>query len=77
MATEFVLEKFAESFIDEPSQRLMQEVKGIMIARKHKAFQPETMAHKQFLKTYLEKTKVLKEKYSFLDLNEEINYFNS
>jgi len=77
MATEFVLEKFAESFIDEPSQRLMQEVKGIMIARKHKAFQPETMAHKQFLKTYLQKTKVLKEKYSFLDLNEEINYFNS
>jgi len=77
MATEFILEKFAESFIDEPTQRLMHEVKSIMIARKHKAFQPETMAHKQFLKTYLEKTKVLKEKYSFLDLNEEIKYFNS
>ena len=77
MATEFVLEKFAESFIDEPTQRLMHEVKSIMIARKHKAFQPETMAHKQFLKTYLEKTKVLKEKYSFLDLTEEIKYFNS
>src|SRR5580765_331160 len=72
MATDFVLEKFAESFIDESTQRLMQEVKSIMIARKHKAFQPDTMAHKQFLKTYLEKTKVLKEKYSFLDLNEEI-----
>ena len=68
MATEFVLEKFAESFIDEPTQRLMQEVKSIMIARRHKAFQPDTMAHKQFLKTYLEKTKALKEKYSFLDL---------
>jgi hypothetical protein len=77
MATDFVLEKFAESFIDESTQRLMQEVKSIMIARKHKAFQPDTMAHKQFLKTYLEKTKVLKEKYSFLDLNEEIKYFNS
>jgi hypothetical protein len=77
MATEFVLEKFAGAFIDEPTQSLMQEVKSIMIARRHKAFQPETMAHKQFLKTYFEKTKALKEKYSFLDLNEEIEYFNS
>jgi hypothetical protein len=77
MATEFVLEKFAETFIDEPTQKLMQEVKSIMIARKHKAFQPDTAAHKQFLKAFFEKTKVLKEKYPFLNLNEEMKYFNS
>lgn len=77
MATGFVLEKFAEAFIDEPTQSLMKEVKSIMIARRHKAFQPDTMAHKQFLKTYFEKTKALKEKYSFLDLREELKYFNS
>jgi len=76
MATEFVLEKFAEIFIDEPTQSLMQEVKSIMIAKRHKAFQPDTMAHKQFLKTYFEKTKALKEKYPFLNLNEEVEYFN-
>ena len=76
-ATEFVLEKFAETCIDEASQQLMQEVKDIVIARKHKAFQPATNAHRQFLKTYFEKTKLLKEKYSFLDLTEELNYFNS
>ena len=77
MATEFVLEKFAEAFIDEPTQSLMGEVKSIMIARRHKAFQPDTMAHKQFLKTYFDRTKALKEKYSFLDLDEEIQYFDS
>jgi len=77
MATEFVLEKFAETFIDGSTQKIMQEVKSIVIARKHKAFQPDTMAHKQFLKTYFEKAKALKEKYSFLDLDEEIEYFNS
>lgn len=76
MATEFVLEKFAETFIDEATQNLMKEVKSIMIARRHKAFQPDTMAHKQFLKTYFEKTKALTEKYSFFDFNEEIEYFN-
>jgi hypothetical protein len=77
MATDFVLEKFSEAFIDEPSQNLMQEVKSVMIARKHRAFQPDTSAHKQFLKTYFEKAKALKEKYSFLDLKDEIEYFNS
>ena len=76
MATEFVLEKFAESFIDGPAQKLMQEIKSLVIARKHKAFQPDTTAHQQFLKIYFEKAKMLKEKHSFLDLDEEIKYFN-
>ena len=75
-ATEFVMEKFNESFIDEQSQQLMDEIKKIVIARKHKAFQPETNAHKVFLKTHLEKTKELQSKFSFLDLKEEIEYFN-
>ena len=75
MATEFVLEKFAESCIDETSRALMEEVKPIVIARKHKAFQPETMAHKQFLKAFLEKSIQLKTRYPFLELSDEINYF--
>ena len=76
-ATEFVMEKFRENFIDEESQQLMEEIKKIVIARKHKAFQPETNAHKVFLKTHLDKTKELQSKYSFLDLNDEINYFTT
>lgn len=76
MATEFVLEKFAETSIDEASQELMKEVKDIVIARKHKAFQPATNAHRQFLKTYFEKTKLLQEKCPFLDLQEELTYFS-
>jgi GSCFA family len=75
-ATEFVLEKFAESCIDPASQELMKEVKDIVIARKHKAFQPETKAHQQFLMTYFEKTKALQKKYPFLDLKEELVYFS-
>lgn len=75
MATEFVLEKFAQACIDKPSQELMEEIKTIVIARKHKPFQSETMAHKQFLKTYFEKVKVLQAKYPSLSLQEELNYF--
>lgn len=75
-ATEFVLEKFADSCIDEETQQLMQEVKKIFIARKHKAFQPETKAHQQFLIAHFEKARALQEKYPFLDLKEELVYFS-
>ncbi len=75
-ATEFVLEKFAEACIDEASRQLMQEVKRIVIARKHRAFQPGTKAHQQFLITHFEKAKALQEKYPFLDLTEELVYFS-
>ncbi len=76
-ATEFVMEKFRENFIDDESQQLMEEIKKIVIARKHKPFQRQTNAHNTFLKTHLEKTKGLQAKYSFLDLSDEINYFTT
>jgi hypothetical protein len=76
MATEFVLEKFAAGCIDEPSQALMQELRKITIARNHKAFQPETKAHQQFLINHFEKVKTLQEKYPFLDLKQELEYFS-
>ena len=75
-ATEFVLEKFAENCIDDQTQQLMQEVKKIVIARKHKPFQPETKVHQQFLMSHFEKAKALQEKYPFLNLKEELVYFS-
>ncbi|HEX6847542.1 MAG TPA: GSCFA domain-containing protein [Chitinophagaceae bacterium] len=76
-ATDFVMEKFREHFIDEESQQLMEEVKKIVVARKHRAFQPQTTAHKTFLRSHLEKTRELVSKFPFLDLKDELNYFNS
>lgn len=75
MATEFVLEKFSESCIDVDSKQLMGEIRKIVIAAKHKPFQPETNAHRQFLKSHLEKAKALMGKYPFLDFKKEIAYF--
>ena len=66
-----------EYFVDEDSQQLMEEIKRIVIARKHKAFQPETNAHRSFLKAHLDKTKEIQRKFSFLDFSDEIDYFAS
>ncbi len=77
MATSFVLEKFTESCIDSGARSLMEEVRKIVIAKKHKAFQPSTEAHKQFLKAHAEKTKELMNQFPFLDMQNELNYFSS
>jgi lysophospholipase L1-like esterase len=75
-ATEFILEKFAQYGIDPGSQAVMQEIKKLVIARKHKAFQPATKAHQQFLQDQLEKTKQLQARHPYLDLQEELSYFS-
>lgn len=75
-ATEFVFEKFVQYFIEADSQALMEEIKKIVIARKHKAFQPETQAHKDFLKVHGEKVKQLQAKYPELDFKQELDYFS-
>ncbi len=74
-ATRFVMEKFMEHCVDAGSQQISEEVQQIVTARKHKPFQPSTEAHKKFLGTHWQKTKELQEKYPYLALQEELNYF--
>lgn len=74
-ATEYVLEQFTANCLDEESLKLTEEVRKIFIARKHRAFQPATQAHRQFLTAHYEKTKLLQEKHPYLDFSEELTYF--
>ena len=74
-ATQFVLEKFMEVFVDEQGRQLASQLQKIAIARKHKPFQPDTEAHRKFLATHLEKSKELQGQFPFLQLQEEIDYF--
>jgi hypothetical protein len=75
-ATQFVLEKFVQQCLDADAQGLLEEVKKIVIARKHKPFQPTTQAHRRFLQDQHGRAVALAERYPFLDLAEEINYFS-
>ncbi|MEP6512894.1 MAG: GSCFA domain-containing protein, partial [Parafilimonas sp.] len=74
-ATEFVLEKFTESCLNEETRNVMAEIKKIMIAKKHKAFNPQSQQHKQFLQRFYAKTLELQERYSGLNFDEELKYF--
>ena len=75
-ATQFVLEKFVEYGIDAGSREVLEEVKKLVVARRHRPMHPDTEAHARFRREQGEKALGLAAKYPFLDLREEIGYFN-
>jgi hypothetical protein len=74
-ATNYVWEKFISSCVDEPSQQLMKEINSISIARRHKAFNPSSEAHKKFLQIHFNKSIHLMQRYPYINLEEEAAYF--
>jgi hypothetical protein len=76
-ATNYVWEKFIATCIDESSQQLMKEIAVIVAAKNHKPFNPTSEQHKKFLQTNLEKVKKLQQQFSYLNLEEEENFFQS
>ena len=77
MATNFVMEHFIDACVEPGTKDLMAEVKKIVTARKHRAFQPSSNAHKNFLQNNAQKVRELLDKYPFLDLETELRYFTA
>ncbi|MBV9962941.1 MAG: GSCFA domain-containing protein [Parafilimonas sp.] len=75
-ATQFVLEKFSEVCFDRSTKELLEEIKKIVIAKRHKPFNPDSTLHKKFLQQQAEKTKQILNKHPYLNLHEELNYFS-
>lgn len=76
LATGFVLDRFLNTFMDAATNNLVEEIKKLNIARRHKAHHPETEAHRNFLSAYLKQTKTLQERYPHLDFGDELAYFS-
>jgi GSCFA family protein len=76
-ATQFVLENFSASCFNESTRQLMEEIKKLMIAKKHKPFNSQSQLHKKFLEQQLAKTKRLQTEHPYLDLKNEVEYFAS
>jgi len=74
-ATNYVWEKFIATCIDEASQQLMKEIAVIAAAKNHKPFNATSEQHKKFLQTNLEKVKKIQQQFTYIDLEEEENFF--
>ena len=77
LATEYVWKKFIAACVDEKAQNLLEELHSINLAYQHKPFNPSSEQHKRFLKSYLEKTKILKEQHRHMNFEKELNYFST
>ena len=76
-ATQFVLDKFSETCFNEPVKELIEEIKKIVIAKKHRPFNPQSSLHKKFLQQQLVKTKDILNQHPYLDFEEELKYFSA
>ncbi len=76
LATTFVWEQFVKTCIDEETQTIMQQVCEITTAREHRPRFPQTEAHQKFKQSYAAKTLELMNRYPFLNLLDELDYFS-
>jgi hypothetical protein len=77
LATDFVLEHFTRTYMSDTTLTIIEDLKKLAIARKHRSAHPGTEAHKKFLESYLVKAQTLQEKYPYLKLEQEIDYFSA
>ena len=76
-ATEFVFQKFSDNYIAGEALLLMEDIRKFTAAYRHKPFQPNTAAHRNFLKTNLDMIRQFQEKHPQLDFSKEISYFST
>jgi GSCFA family len=76
-ATDFVFEKFCDTFLDEESLELLKEIKSVVNAVNHKPFQKESVAHKKFQHSQLDKIKIIKSRFPSIDFTDEEKFFSS
>lgn len=76
-ATQYVWERFADTYFTADTRKLLARIQDIQTARHHKVRFPDTEAHSRFKASYRQKLLALQELYPYLDLREALDYFSS
>ncbi|HZI68907.1 MAG TPA: GSCFA domain-containing protein, partial [Hanamia sp.] len=77
MATDFVFEKFSESFFDRETKNIINEIEKVTAAANHKPFEKESEKHQKFLLAQIENIDRLRRQFPFVNLSNERQYFQS
>lgn len=76
IAVQYVFEIFCSTYFNEATLKLKTDIDALMKAKSHKAFNIESTAHKNFLKTQLKKAYEIIDKHPGIFLKEELKYFS-
>ena len=76
-ASNYVWEKWVETYMTEETQLVMKQVAELEIAKQHKPLFVGSENHQQFLHQNINKTLTLLEAHSYLPLQSHLDYFKS
>lgn len=74
-ATNYVWEKFVETYMSNETQLIMKQIAELQLAKQHKPFFASSNEHQKFIQSCIEKTAVLLNQYPFLSLQDHMQVF--
>ncbi len=76
-ATDYIWKKFNDAFITDNCRESMKEIEKLNKARYHRLRNPLSNQAKSFFKSQLKRIEDLRNKYPFLELDDDYNYFKN
>ncbi|MBD3226476.1 MAG: GSCFA domain protein [Caldithrix sp.] len=77
MAVEYIWKKFAQNSIDNETQQTIKDLKRLHQAKLHRPRNIKSPAHQQFLKKQIHYLDYLRDKYRYLDFQNDYQYFKN
>ncbi len=74
-ASNYVWEKWVETYMNEETQGIMKQVAELQLAVQHKPFFAGSTQHKEFLQNCIAKSERLLSLYPYLSLNDQVQFF--
>ncbi len=74
-ASNYVWEKWVETYMNEETQGIMKQVAELQLAVQHKPFFAGSSQHKEFLQNCIVKSERLLSLYPYLPLNDQVQFF--
>jgi len=75
-AIDYIWQKMLTAFVVEDTQKVMHEIQKVVLASQHRPMNVRSIVHQQFVMKQLDVVKQLQEKFPFVDLNNELEFFN-
>jgi hypothetical protein len=74
-ASNYVWEKWVETYMNEETQGIMKQVAELQLAMQHKPFFAGSSQHKEFLQNCIVKSERLLSLYPYLSLHDQVQFF--
>jgi hypothetical protein len=77
VAINYIWNRFSDTYIARDCMNNISELEKLLLAKNHKVFEEKTAIYRDFLKSALDKIIVFSNKYPFINLDSEIEYFKT